>query len=160
MGKKQWAIGIAVAVLTGVILYFAGRWQERSRAESQSRELTTQIATVAAERDRAKAALAAAETQIGLLRARALLSETALDLERRNFGTANTRLTAAAQQLAAVSAASASVGMPGVEELRKAIASTDLRVAADVAGQRARVLDFVEQLDRLVAPGRAPVAPQ
>lgn len=152
--KRRWAIGIVAAVVIGLALYFAGRWRERSRAEAISEELTARIDAVAAERNQATAALVAAQTQIGLLRARSLLFETALDLERRNFGTANSRLAAAAQQLAAVPADSAAVGVPGVEDLREAIANTDLRVAADIAVQRARVLGFIEQLDRLMAPRR------
>lgn len=150
MDRRHLAIGLAVALLIGVALYFAGRWQERSRAEAIHEELTTRTVAAVAQRDRALAELAVAETQIKLLRARSLLFETALDLERRNFGTANTRLAAAAEQLAAVSAGSTGAGREGVEKLRGAIASTDLRVAADLAGQRARVLGFAEELDRLI----------
>ena len=153
VNKRQWALGIAAAIVIGLALYFAGRWQERSRAEVRSDELKARISAVEAERNQATAALVAAQTQIGLLRARSLLFETVLDLERRNFGTANTRLAAAAQQLAAVSADTVAVRLTGLEELREAIARSDLRVAADVAGQRARVLGFIEQLDQLLTPG-------
>ena len=153
MERKGWAIAAAVAVLIAVGLYFAGRWQGRSGAEAGRETLEARIATLTGERDRATAELASARQQIALLRARSLLFETALDLERRNFGTANQRLDAAAEQLAAAQAAG---GAGPIESLRSAIADVDLRVAADLGEQRTTVLDFASRLDRIIGTPPAP----
>lgn len=153
LGRKGWAIAAGIALLTALGLYLGGRWQERSRAAEAQEALAGRIATLTGERDRAAAALASARVQIALLRARSLLFETALDLERRNFGTANSRLDAAAEQLAAAQR----IGGTGeLDPLQSQIANTDLRVAADLAEQRARVLGFATRLDQLIGSASAP----
>ena len=75
-----------------------------------------------------------------------LLYRTALDLDARNFGTANDRLEEAASILDRVAAAGSAL-----ERLRSTVASTDINVAQDLAGQRIAVLGLAESLQGLMA---------
>jgi hypothetical protein len=144
------AIAAVAVVLTGLVLYLGGRWHERSRAQTTDAALRAEISGLEGERDRAGESLAAARVQLALLRARSLLFETALDLERRNFGTANERLDAAARELDAAREAG---GGPEIEEIRGEIESLDLRVAENLQQQRSLVLALAARLEEVLGRG-------
>lgn len=150
MQWKRWAMFAAAGVLLAAMFYVVGRWQERGRAEAAREEWIAQTASLEQELARTRESLSTAETRIALLRARALLFEAALELERRNFGTANERLNAAAARLSALSGGAPGVDTATLEQLRQQIAATDLRVASNLAGQRARVLEFASQIASLL----------
>lgn len=150
MQWKRWAIAAVAGVLLAAMFYVVGRWQERGRAEAAREEWIAQAASLEQEVARTRESLSAAETRIALLRARALLFEAALELERRNFGTANERLNAAAARLSALRGEAPGVDSAALEQLRQQIATTDLRVASNLAGQRARVLEFASQIASLL----------
>lgn len=147
MEKKGWLMAGLVALLIALVIYLAGRWQERSRTAEIEDRLGTQVSTLTADRDQLQVDLVASQDQAALQRARSHLFETALDLERRNFGTANARLDEAARQLAEVEAEE----HPGIANLRAEIAATDLRVASDLSAQRDRVLSFAARVDTIAA---------
>lgn len=153
METRGWLLTAMAALLLALLIFLAGRWQERASATSERDALRAEIATLSADRDRVRDELAAAQDRIALLHARSLVFETALDLERRNFGTANTRLDETERLLASVRDASA---LPRLEALRSEIAGTDLRVASDLARQREMVLGFAAALDSIIS--RAPAA--
>ena len=74
-----------------------------------------------------------------------LFYQTARDLDSGNFGTANDRLDEAAAVLQLVGVAGSEL-----ESLRSTVASTNINVAQDLAGQRASVLGFAEVLQSLM----------
>ncbi len=99
-------------------------------------------------RDRAEQA----ETSLALMQdhqymteAALLLYRTALDLDARNFGTANDRLDEAAAVLDRVGVAGTEM-----ESLQSSVTSMDLSVAEDLAGQRQAVLGFAESLQEVM----------
>ena len=153
LDRRGWLIVAIVAVVLLLALYLGGRWQERSRAARVHEGLRSEIAAIITERDRMRGELAAARDENALLRARALLFETALDLERRNFGTANSRLDQVSEHLASLDG---QVDPPRIDSLRAQISRMDLRVASDLAGQRAAVLGLAARLDTLIAAAAAP----
>lgn len=104
-----------------------------------------------AEVSRLQTDLIRAQTLARLQSARALLYQSAADLDRRNFGIANTNLRAAGAALREVTATSASGSFTqNLTRLRTDLAGLDLNVAVDLREQRTRVLDLAEQATRLV----------
>ena len=113
--KAASVLGIALIVF--LIGWFVGRGpvgELRERAES------------------AESSLALMQDHLHMTEAVSLFYQTARDLDSGNFGTANGRLDEAAAVLE-------SVGVAGseLESLRSTVASTDINVAQDLAGQRA-----------------------
>lgn len=154
--REDWrriAITAGVILAVALAVYLAATWQERGRASATVAELEQRITALEADRDSTAADLSTAEARIQLLRARALLFETALDLERRNFGVANERLDAASERLASVDAGAAGISEPQLEALRSQIAEADLRVAEDLAGQREQILGYARQLEEMMPEG-------
>ena len=149
MQWKRWAILAAAGILLAAMFYFLGRWQAHGQAEAAREEWAARTIALEQEVARTRESLTAAETRIALLRARALLFESALELERRNFGTANERLDAAAAQLSALRRGAAGVDSEALEQVRQQLVAADLRVASNLAGQRARVLELASQLAAL-----------
>ncbi len=93
-----------------------------------------------------------AETSLALMQdhqymteAAMLLYRTALDLDARNFGTANDRLDQVASVLEQVGA-----GGSEFESLRSSVAAMDINVAQDLAGQRSTVLGFASALQEIM----------
>lgn len=157
MTRDDWSrIGIAaaLALVVGAALYFGGRWQERSIAASDRQERIEEVEAARSDLAGAREELAAAEDRIRLLWARSLLFETAVDLDRRNFGTANEHLRAASQQLEAVQTGPPSMDATGLRALQRSIAETNLNVATDLEVQRAQIMDFLARLDALLPEER------
>jgi len=143
---KQALVAVALMLVVGVLFFFIGRMQGREP-----------VPTLEAQAAGAEAELAAVRDQARLSEALALTYRAALDLDARNFGTANEHLHAAAAALDGLSI----VDGAAVDELRRGMAETNLAVAADLAGQRARVLQFAEQIEALRQdrPANSPAPP-
>ncbi len=157
MTRDDWRwIGIAagLALAVGVVLYFGGRWQERGIAASDRAERIEEVEAARSDLASSRAELAAAEDRIRLLWARSLLFETAVDLDRRNFGTANQHLRAASQQLEAVRTGPPGMDVERLRALQRDIAEANLNVATDLGVQRAQVMDFLARLDALLPEER------
>ena len=131
---KQALIAVALLLVVAVLFYFIGRMQGREP-----------VPALEAQASAAEAQLAAVQDRAYLNEALALTYRTTIDLDARNFGTANERLHAAARALDALS------GVDGteVDELRGAMAEVDLTVGVDLAQQRAQVLVFAEEIEAL-----------
>ena len=138
---KQALIVVAVMLVVGVLFFFIGLIQgKKPIPDLESRT-------------------AAAEAQLGVVQDRAALNEalaltyrTTIDLDTRNFGLANDRLHAAAAALNGLHMADGTA----VDDLRRAMAETDLTVGTDLAVQRAQVLTFAQEIEALrqdVPPG-------
>ena len=87
-----------------------------------------------------------------LMQGQLFLYRTAVDLDQRNFGIANTNLKNAAASLAQAKS------NDKVSSLHDAIAATNINVATSLETQRDKVLSFVRQLDALVPPAEMPLS--
>lgn len=120
------AVVLGIALIAFLIGWFVGRGpvgELRERAES------------------AESSLALMQDHLHMTEAVSLFYQTARDLDSGNFGTANDRLDEAAAVLQLVGVAGSEL-----ESLRSTVASTNINVAQDLAGQRASVLGFAEVL--------------
>ena len=84
--------GVAVALM--IALYFGGLLSARSQGASelaaQKKQYDGQVSGLQADKQKAEADLAASQNLTHLMQARGSLYRTSLDLDQRNFGTANT----------------------------------------------------------------------
>lgn len=109
------------------------------------------LAQTQAEGTQLQARLAEAQTLARLQSARAHLYQSAVDLDRRNFGIANTNVRAAGAALAQVTVAQPSgASAQLLTRLRADLAGLNLNVAVNLREQRTRVLDLAERATRLV----------
>jgi len=114
-----------------------------NRPVADLRELADQAETRAEAGD---ALVAAMEARLEANRALALLYRTMLDVDARNFGTANQRLDEAAAALDRVDRDAIGEAADEVEALRDEMRALDIRVAEDLSGQRSRVEDMARRL--------------
>ena len=150
---KRILIGVGVALAAALLLYFLGLSYGRSRVA----EVEQQLQQAQEQLDQMRSRATRAENRSRMLQGLALLYQTALDLDERNFGTANQRLNEAAARLGEVQQAdTASSNLP---QLRRDIASTNLEVAVDLEGQREQVLDFAKRLRALLPENTAVASP-
>lgn len=146
---KAIAVGVLVAIVLAIILYFIGVSQGRRQLDAQKTAHDQRIGAIEAELRGARSELAAASARRHVMEARAALYRTAVDLDQRNFGTANEHLQSAAQALGRIAERSGGVPLQQIESLRALIDGTDINVATDLHKQRAQVLEFAAQLDAL-----------
>jgi hypothetical protein len=147
-GKKLGLIA-AIAVVLGVALYLGGLWQGRSQVNAQKEKCLQQLKESDARR-------VAAENRFYFLKARTALFQTAIDLDQRNFGLANTHLRETDEPLARLDAASQGIDKSTLDTLRREIAGTNIQVAIDLEVQRNRILYFERRLDALIPQPTAP----
>lgn len=150
-------IRIAAALVLAAILYGVGLSQGRALLAAQKTESDGQIQGLQAQVDSGKQQLAAAQNRTRLIQARASLCRTALDLERRNFGTTNTHLQESAAMLGQVQGGG-NLDMARLGALKENLAKTDINVVTDLEGQRKQMLDFARQVEALTPgqPGQTP----
>lgn len=87
-----------------------------------------------------------AEARMHAHRALSLLYRTMLDVDARNFGTANQRLDEAAAALAQVDRDAIGPAALDLEELRRELGELDLRVAEDLEEQRGTLAELARRL--------------
>ena len=140
---KLYLIGALVVLILGAVLYFVGLQAGKAQLAAQQAKfgierngLQSQVKTAETERDDAR-------DRSAMMEARAALYRSAIDLDARNFGTANEHLQEAATALGRVSKS-------GTEQLRGEISGTDLNVAVNLGDQRQKVLSFAEQLNQMM----------
>lgn len=150
---KPILIGVVAALVLAAILYGVGLWQGRAPLAAQKTSYDSQVQTLQTQIATTKTELAAARNAARLMEARAGLYRTALDLEQRNFGTANTRLRESAATLAMVS--DAGLDATRLDALQKQVAATNINVATNLEAQRRQVLEFAAQLEALTAASPA-----
>jgi hypothetical protein len=126
-------LGVMLAV--GLILFFVGLMQGKKPVP----ELENRVA-------QAEAQLASSQDETRLQKALALTYRSALDLDARNFGTANDHLQLAARALDGLDLTDGT----GVDDLRRVMAETNINVAEDLEGQRARVVSYAQELNDLI----------
>jgi len=146
---RSWLIAGAVAVALILGVYFWGQAQSRQQLGAQKIEYQQRISAIQGELQQARSELAASSNRNQLLMARTDLYRAAADLDRRNFGIANTRLQEAAAALGKVDGSGAGIDPAELAALRAAIAKTDINVATNLQQQRNQVLDFAARLDAM-----------
>ena len=148
-GKKILIIVILVIVLAAA-LFGGGWWQGRAQMAAQKADYESRLQAVEDELAQTQEQLAVQMNRALLMEARAALYRTAVDLDRRNFGIANTHLQEAATALGKIDDASGGLNLGQLNSLQSAISEMDINVAVNLEDQRARVLGFTEELNALV----------
>lgn len=143
--------GVLIALVLGAIAYFVGLSQGRAQLDAQKTAHDQRISAIQAELRGAQSELTTANIRRHVMEARAALYRTLVDLDQRNFGTANEHLQEAALALGRISQGSNGVPVQQIDSLRTVIARTDINVATNLQQQRAQVLDLAAQLDALDA---------
>lgn len=136
LAKIRWVGGIAVAATFALLI----AWQIGVQGGRR-------------ERDRIEAERDAALSRLNLLEARRLLHEAIVQLEARNFGSAQERVERAAQFLAAGQVADAK---EGEDTLLTQVREFRTQVEPDVGKQVARLLHFARALDDRSPPPAVP----
>lgn len=144
---KPILIGVVSALILAAILYGVGLRQGRAQLDAQKASYDSQVQTLQSQVATARAELASARNATRLIEARTGFYRTALDLERRNFGIANTRLRESAATLALVK--DAGLDAARLSALQKQVAATSINVATDLEAQRRQVLEFAAELEAL-----------
>ena len=139
---KLYLVGAVVLLVLGVILYFVGLMAGKAQLSAQAAKFGVERNGLQSQVTTAQAARDAALNRASLMEARAALYRTTIDLDARNFGTANSHLQEAATALSHVKA-------PDTAALQQEIKTTDLNVAVNLGDQRAKVLDFADQLNKI-----------
>lgn len=136
-----WALGIlALAVVAFFLGYFMARGPVGElRAHVEAAEARTEAAE-----ERADLAVSRA----ALMEALSLDYRAVLDLDARNFGTANDHLQNSASVLADVD--TSLIDGAGVASLRRRMEATDVNVALDLQQQREKLLGFARELQGLI----------
>jgi hypothetical protein len=86
------------------------------------------------------------EARLHAHRGLSLLYRTMLDVDARNFGTANQRLDEAAAALAQVDLDAIGPAATELEDLRRELGELDLRVAEDLEEQRSTLAELARRL--------------
>ena len=148
-GKKILIIVILVIVLAAA-LFGGGWWQGRAQIAAQKADYESRLQAAGDELAQTKEQLAVQTNRALLMQARAALYRTAVDLDRRNFGIANTHLQEAATALGKINDVSGGLNLARLNTLQSAISETDINVAVNLQEQRAKVLGFTDELNALV----------
>lgn len=134
-----WAAGL---LLLAVVLFGVG-WVVGTRPiEDLNRDVEQAEARAEAE----ALLVQGLEARLDAHRALSLLYRTMLDVDARNFGTANERLDEAAAALARVDPNAIEPAGPELDDLRRELGQFDLRVAEDLAEQRGALEDLARRL--------------
>ncbi|PYE56593.1 hypothetical protein [Deinococcus yavapaiensis] len=128
---------LLLALVLGVVLFGAGWYVGQGPVAG----LRSNLNDTTKQRDDARVVALVQST-------RASLYQSAADLDRRNFGTANTNLQNAAATLARVPADRQTSDL---RALQSRIAATNVNVAVDLRQQRTTILDFADRVTRLAA---------
>lgn len=134
-----WGGGLLLLALVA----FAGGFLVGSQPIDDLSERLVQVETTAQERE---AQVAGLEARLNAHRALSLLYRTMLDVDARNFGTANERLDEAASALAAVNRNAMGPGGGDLDALERDLTALDVRVAEDLARQRTVLAELARRL--------------
>ncbi|BAY84919.1 hypothetical protein NIES267_44170 [Calothrix parasitica NIES-267] len=140
---KKILIGIVIATIAGAALYGAGWFQARSQFSSDDEPLKREL-------QQTKEQLITERNRTYLMEARGDLYDTAVNLDERNFGMANTRLQEAAAALGKVEDTDDNLNISKIQELQKAVAKKNINVAVNLEQQRNTVLSYINVLNKLI----------
>lgn len=144
---KPILIGVVSTLILAAILYGVGLQQGRAQLDAQKASYESQVQALQSQVATARAELAAARNATRLIEARTGFYRTALDLERRNFGIANTHFRESAAILAQVK--DARLDSARLSALQKQVTATSINLATDLESQRRQILAFAAELEAL-----------
>lgn len=136
-------VGLVVIFLAGVVVGRAPMPELRERAEAA--ELSEAQAVERVE---------ALEGHLHGEQALTLLYRGLIDLDARNFGTANERINAAADHLRQVNPTAMGADAAAFDALRARLGELDVRVAANMEEQRTILTELARELNLLLGEGR------
>ncbi|RYX82036.1 hypothetical protein EON83_21235 [bacterium] len=152
--SNKWMVCLPVLLICGLGMWRWGFAQGRadltshvSKYERRLGDSEAKLRNSEVQLNQAKDELAQSRYRARLLEARSLLLRAAIDLERRNFGTANKHLHTAAAELENLPISDSANS--ALSTLRRDVSNTNLVVATDVERQRELVLELGDRLDRL-----------
>jgi len=140
---KKILIGIVIATIAGAALYGAGWFKARSQFSSDDEEIKREL-------QQTKEQLITERNRTYLMEARGDLYDTAVNLDERNFGMANTRLQEAAAALGKVEDTDGNLNISKIQELKQAVAKKNINVAVNLEQQRNTVLSYINVLNKLI----------
>lgn len=143
-------IGVGAVVVLGIALYLGGLFQGRGQLATQKTQYEQRIKKTEGELQSTQTQLNIAQNRSLMMQARVALYRTAVDLDHRNFGTANGHLREAAEVLGKVDDRSGLLDREQIARLQSSVAATDINVATNLEEQRMRVLDLATQLNALM----------
>ena len=137
------AVALGGGVLLLALVVFGVGWMMGARPiDNLNRDVEQAEA-----RAEANAALAEGlESRLHAHQALSLLYRTMLDVDARNFGTANQRLDEAAAALARVDPNAIGPAAADLDDLRRELGELDIRVAEDLAEQRGILSELARRL--------------
>lgn len=144
---------LTVIIIVACMIFAAfgiGFWQGRLQLIVEHARHEQAITKLNATITQAQSDLIIAQNRGELMQARAALYRSAIDLDKRNFGTANLDLKEAAQSLGKINNSSSELKSSEIAQLRDAISKTNINVAVNLEVQRAQVLDFATKLNELI----------
>jgi hypothetical protein len=145
-GIPMWVVWGGGALIFFLIAFFIG-FATGSAPVDQLADRVEQAETRAGQ---AEAEAATLEAELAAQRSLALLYRAMLDMDARNFGIANERLGQVAAILDLMDPDPLGVDVDAFESLRSDVAAMDVRVAEDLAAQRAAVTALARRLEELV----------
>jgi hypothetical protein len=147
-----------------LLLFFGGYFMGRSGLSAARTELAQNKTDSVKLLDQAKSETQQVQTQLAVAKAvsrvhsvRAWLYRAAVELDRRNFGTAQSYLTQAKELLDSGALEAAGYGAQAAL-LKDAVTATNVSVASDTAAQREQILNAASQMNEMLdgAPSGVP----
>jgi hypothetical protein len=145
-GLPRWAIWGGGALLLFLVAFGIGYVAGAGPIE----DLRVRLGQTETQAEESEARVERLEAELSAQQALSLLYRTMLDVDARNFGVANERLDAVAATLARTDPEVLGVDVDAFNDLRDDVASLDVRVAEDLAGQRAALSDLARRLAELI----------
>lgn len=137
---KAILVQMAVVVLLLIGVYLGGLFVGRGQYSALKKEADRRVGEA-----EAKVEVLSAESRLNL--SRSLLHRACAELERRNFGLANSYVKKASDALGGVDAKKAGADPAMVAEVREALSKTNVEVAADLREQQNALTELVIKLD-------------
>ncbi len=155
-GMREIGIALLAALVVGGGLFAVGRFAASRELSAVRTELANERSAMATQTAAADARLLAATNRMKLLEARGWLFQAAVDLDRRNFGTANEHVKTAATTLGSIREQTEGLDLTEIRSLETAVEGTNLSLAVNLQMQRQRLLDLAAQMDALMPPPPLP----
>jgi hypothetical protein len=159
-GLARILIVVVGVVVVAVALYAFGAQKGRAQLETQRVDFEERLASAGRALTSAEQRLAVLRNVKALQQAEIALFESAVELDRRNFGTANEHIRKAGTLLARIEDPAGGLSLEQIALLGEDIGLLDINVAVNLEDQRARVLGLAARLRDLIpeVSDEAPVA--
>ena len=137
-------------VAVAIALYAFGAGQGRSQLDAQRAEFEERLATAEHALSKAEGQLAIVMNVKNLQEAEVALLRGAVEIDRRNFGTANEHVRKSGVILDRIRDPAGGVSLEEIQLLREDVAQLDINVAVNLEDQRMHVLGLAGRLRDLI----------